>query len=299
MLSARIPKKNPAPNTLKPVLPLIIEKSKSVKDDKSRFITIELRARVNAPASSATYKKYINKFEEGSAQEWIDLQRGIQEIWTQNSITRGTDRALTARALLCGESLTSFEASLDEARRNEVDSVASAPLQIESKMVNTAMAAVATTVFPHRALEIQRLWMTRGMRKPYEMTTRKTAAAITRINNALPLFPGGTDTSKFSDAEVVGLLEWCLPPSWRTKFDLDGYVPTLDSKAKLIESFEASERNQEDTSNAKATHKDKKSKTEKFSNSSKKRESGNNDKYCSEHGKNKTHNTGDCFTLRS
>jgi hypothetical protein len=47
----------------------------------------------------------------------------------------------------------------------------------------------------------------------------------------------------------------------------------------LIESCEAIlERNQEDTSNAKATHKDKKSKTEKSSNSSKKRESGNNAK---------------------
>jgi hypothetical protein len=73
----------------------------------------------------------------------------------------------------------------------------------------------------------------------------------------------------------------------------------LDSKAKLIESCEAIERNQEDTSNAKATHKDKKSKTEKSSNSFKKHESGNNDKYCSEHGKNKTHNTGDCFTLKN
>jgi hypothetical protein len=217
----------------------------------------------------------------------------------QNAITGGTDRASTARALLRGESLMSFEASLDEARRNEVDGVAGAPLQIESEMVDTAMTAVATTVFPHRALEIQRLWMTRGMRKPYEMTTRKTAAAITWINNALPLFPGGTDTSNFSDAEVVGLLEWCLPPSWRTKFDLDGYVPTLNSKAKLIESCEAIERNQEDTSNAKATHKDKKSKTEKSSNSSKKRESGNDYKYCSEHGKNKTHKRTEKKTVKT
>jgi hypothetical protein len=166
MLSPRIPKKNPAPNTLKPVLPLIIEKSESVKDDKSRFITIDLRARVNAPASSAMYKKYIKKLEEGSAQEWIDLQRDIQGIWTQNSITGGTDRALTARALLRGESLTSFEASLEEARRNKVDGVAGAPLAIESEMVNTALTAVATTVFPHRVLEIQRLWMTMGMRNP-------------------------------------------------------------------------------------------------------------------------------------
>jgi hypothetical protein len=102
-------------------------------------------------------------FEEGSAQEWIDLQRDIQEIWTQNSITGGTDRASTARALICGESLTSFEASLDEATRNEVNGVAGAPL---CEMVDTVMTAVATTVFPHRALEIQRLWMTRGCENP-------------------------------------------------------------------------------------------------------------------------------------
>jgi hypothetical protein len=100
-------------------------------------------------------------------------------------------------------------------------------------MVDATLTAVTTTVFPHRALEIQRLWMNRGMRKPYDLTTRKTVAAITRMNNATPLFPGGTEASKFSNAELIGLLEWSLPPSWRSKFDLDGYIPTfLDTKAK-------------------------------------------------------------------
>jgi hypothetical protein len=215
MLSARIPKKTPTPNTLRQVLPLIAEKSTTVEDDKTRFITIELRARVNAPAGSTTYKKYIRKFEEGTAQEWIDLQIDINEIWVQNAIAGGTDRASTARALLCGKSLTSFEASIEEARRND-DEEDGAPLPIDVAMVDAALTGVATTVFPHRVLEIQRLWMNRGMRKPYELTTRKTAAAITRINKALPLFPGGTDASKFSNAEVIGLLEWSIPPSWRS-----------------------------------------------------------------------------------
>jgi hypothetical protein len=259
MLSARIPKKTPTPNTLRQVLPLIAEKGTTVEDNKTRFIAIELCARVNAPTGSATYKKYIKKFEEGTAQEWIDLQRDIQEIWVENTITGGTDRASTARALLRGESLTSFEAALEEARRNDDEEDSALP-QIEAVMVDTALTAVATTVFPHRALEMQRLWMNRGMRKPYELTTRKTAAAITRINNALPLFPGSTDASKFRNAEVIGLLEWSLPPSWRSKFDLNGYIPTLDTKAKLIESCEAIERNQNNTPQAKPTHKDKKPK---------------------------------------
>jgi hypothetical protein len=83
MLSARIPKKTPTPNTLRPVLPFIAEKSTMVEDDKTRFITIELCACVNAPEGSARYKKYIRKFKEGTAQEWIDLQRDINEIWVQ------------------------------------------------------------------------------------------------------------------------------------------------------------------------------------------------------------------------
>jgi ATP-dependent DNA ligase len=97
---------------------------------------------------------------------------------------------------------------------------------------------------------------------------------------------------------VIGLLEWSLPPSWRSKFDHDGYIPTLDTKAKLIENCEAIERNQNDTQQAKPTHKEKKSKSEKSQNSPGKRESGTNNKYCSEHGKNSTHNTSDCFTLK-
>jgi hypothetical protein len=123
-------------------------------------------------------------------------------------------------------------------------------------MVDTALTAV---VFPHLALEIQLLWMNRGMRKPYEFTTRKTAAAIMRINNVYPLFPGGIDASKFSNAKIIGLLVWSLPPSCRSKFDLDGYIPKLDTKAKLIESCEAIKRNQNnDTPQAKPTRKDKK-----------------------------------------
>jgi Tfp pilus assembly protein PilE len=138
------------------------------------------------------------------------------------------------------------------------------------------------------------------MRNPYELMTRKTVAAITRINNALPLFPGGTEASKFSNAEVIGLLkEWTLPPSWRSKFDLDRYIPMLDTKTKLIQNCAAIERNQYDTPQAKPTHKEKKTKSEKSQDSTGKRESETNNKNCSEHGKNSTHNTSHCFTLKN
>jgi hypothetical protein len=133
---------------------------------------------------------------------WIDLVKDMTEIWTQNSMGGGTDRASTVQALILGKSLTAFEAALQLARAD----AACIEAAITVDHVTTSLEAVADTVFPHRSLETQKLWMNRSMCKPRAMTTRITSAPISRINNALPLFPTGTDASKFSEPELVGLL---------------------------------------------------------------------------------------------
>ncbi len=285
--------------SLQPVLPLTTEALESPDKDKTKFISMELKARVGAPASSPSYKKYVRKFEEGTPQEWIDLRRDILEIWTQNGITGATDRTSTIRALLRGESLTTFETALADARQD----AEGAETALSAEMVEIAMDNVTKSVFPHRALEIQKLWMQRGMKKPFDLSTRKTAAAITRINNALPMFPGGSETSKFSNQDLVGLLEWALPQPWRTKFDLDGYVPTLHPKAKLIEACEAIERNEVPMESDHKTNDKGKSKNAKSAkNGWKAKNSENNSTkklYCSEHGQNATHSTKDCFTIKN
>jgi hypothetical protein len=144
------------------------------------------------------------------------------------------------------------------------------------------------------------------MFKPTELTTRQTAAAIDRLNNALPLFPLGTDASKSTNIEIIGLLEWSLPPAWRTKFDLDGYIPTLHNRAKLIENCEAMERNaslEERTPSSSKKNGKKHKKKRKNENGSteypKGDRSNNKSFYCSEHGKNPTHITADCFTINN
>ena len=155
---------------------------------------------------------------------------------------------------------TKIKTALQDTPENEVgedDPITDAGVEV-------ALNVVATTVFPHRALEIQRLWMNCRMFKPVELTTRQTSAvAINRLNNALPLFPGGSELSKFSESQVVELLEWSLPPTWRAKFDLDGYIPTLGSKMKLIEACETIERNETTTADKEDNKKGKKGKGEK------------------------------------
>ena len=296
-LTARIPKKKRTQaSSLKPVLPLVPEELPKVDEDKSVFISMELRSRAGGPAGQ-TYKKYIRKFEEGTPQQWIDLLRDFKEVWAQNSINGGADRAATVRSLLRGDSLTAFNTALEDERAPE--DAEAPPLAITVKMVETALDAVTLAVFPHRALEIQKLWMQRGMKKPFELSTRKTAAAVTRLNNALPLFPGGTEQSKFSDFEIVGLLEWAVPAMWREKFDLEGYIPTQGTKAAFIEKCEAIERNQIlEKESTKSTNKGNK-KSGKFERANGAKSEAPRNFYCKLHGKNSTHNTTDCWTLKN
>jgi hypothetical protein len=199
----------------------------------------------------------VRVFEEGTPQQWIDLIRDVEEIWTQNTVNGPLDRTSTIRALLKGESLTAFDTALEDVWVDPDPNVqALVPLTVDH--IGQAMDNVATAVFPHCALEIQKLWMNQGMRKPYGLSTCKTAAAITKINNSLPLFPLGNQDSKFTDRELVGLLEWSRPAHWRKKLDLDGYIPTHGTKAKLISECKAIKRNE--------IAKDKESKDDNYNN---------------------------------
>jgi hypothetical protein len=224
------------------VLPLLPKVLPTKDQDKSKFINFELKSRAGQPAGSTTYKKLVHVFEEGYPQHWIDLIQDMEEIWTQNSVNGPSDHTSTIRALLKGKSPTAFETALEDGR-NDPDPNVNALQSLTIEHIGRAMDQVSDAVFPHCALEIQKLWMVRGMKKPYSLSTRKTAAAITKINNCIPVFPLGLPASKFTDQEVVGLLEWLLPSTWRKTFDLDGYVPTLGTKAKLILECKAIEQN--------------------------------------------------------
>jgi methylmalonyl-CoA mutase N-terminal domain/subunit len=177
-IQSRIPRVKKA-GYLPLVLPLIPYKNSSVKEDKGRYIAFELKTRVGHASDATKYKKLVTKFE------------------------CSPDRASTVRALIRGESAVEFETALQDVRlTTEGETV-----PISTDYVQEALKAVTETVFPHRAMETRRLWMNRKMFKPVELTTRQIAASISRLNNSLPFFPNATESSKFLEVELIGLLE--------------------------------------------------------------------------------------------
>ena len=140
------------------------------------------------------------------------------------------------RAILRDDALAQFVTSLKTQR------AAAANNQLSDQMVETALKAVSLSVFPHRALETQKLWMRRHMKKPTSMTFRTLQAKVVQINQYLPAFPDATGNDSFDETELISILEFALLTHWWQKFDLDGYVPTKHNSACLLRECEVLER---------------------------------------------------------
>lgn len=296
----KIPKKS---SQIKPCIGLYLPPTEEIP--KTELVEFPCRITAGPPVgargatnSQPMYRTTVRRFNEGSPEQWIAVLTAISEIWAQNQVTTASDRLATVRAILREQSLAQFEASLITQQGHPA-------VPITNDMITAGLLEVAENVFPHRALEMQKLWMKRGLKKPRDMTFRALSSAVNRMNNALPHFPGATDANKFSEVDLIEVLEWAIPAAWRAKFDLDGYVPTLHPRERLLKACAAIERNQDvPTTEKHGTSTKGKELPKKKGNFKVKHPapSGHHKKashYCTHHGPNHTHNTDACFTLKS
>jgi hypothetical protein len=145
--------------------------------------------------------------------------------------------------------------------------------------------------------------MRRAVRKPKEITVRKLVAIITKMNKSLARFPGASHDDKFEADDLLEIIEWALPVRWRAKFDLDRYAPSIFDKARLIAEAEAIERSETVLVKPTKAQETREKKTSK-SRAQKKvqpkhNKSASTEYYCTEHGRNKTHATADCYTIKN
>lgn len=283
-----------------PPLPLVEEPNEIPK--RTDVIEFVLKQRAGSTATAPTYKLTVARFCEGTVAEWIDFRKAIAELWRQNGITNPQDRIATIANILRGDSLTAFYESIQEQTTSVDDAGLNVVVDSTEETVFAGLNAVALTVFPFRALESQKQWMRRRMQKPKDLSIRKTVAAVGRLNQSLTFFPNGKESDKFTTGEILEILEWSIPEAWRTKFDLNGYIPTEFPKSRFITECEAIERNEPKLQIKTDRPLSEETKTHKKSHDIKYR-SANNDTtamyHCTEHGHNHTHSTEKCYTLKN
>jgi hypothetical protein len=75
------------------------------------------------------------------------------------------DMSNTPVALLKGDSLTSYEAAMEDNRTHLEDKSLMVPMM--EQHIDEALLAVTNQIFPYRALKTQKQWMSKYVRKPY------------------------------------------------------------------------------------------------------------------------------------
>jgi hypothetical protein len=140
--------------------------------------------------------------------------------------------------ILKGDSLTAYEAAVEDLTVDPEDDTQVIPLTEDH--VELALRPVAETVFPFRALETQKQWMSKHMKKPYDMTAKTMTNAMSKINNFLPYFPDAGVESKYSELDLIGILQFAVSDYYRAAFDLRNYIPLTRVRLGLSRNVSAS-----------------------------------------------------------
>jgi hypothetical protein len=130
------------------------------KREESDYVTFTLKVRAGTGSTAPSYKMKVAKFEDGTPPEWIDVVNALEEIWIQNSMNLAYDREASIQTILREDASTAFEASIDDSKEQPEDADDdAADIELDNDMIETALMDVSKNIFPHRALEIQKLWM--------------------------------------------------------------------------------------------------------------------------------------------
>jgi hypothetical protein len=135
------------------------------------------------------------------SQQWMDVMTGLREIWLQNSLDDPTDMSNTVVAILNEDSLTAYEAAVEDLTVDPDDDTQ--VILLTEDHVKNVLRAVSETVFPFCALETQKQWISKHMKKPYNMMAKTMTHGMSKINNFLPYFLEGGVESKYSESELI------------------------------------------------------------------------------------------------
>jgi hypothetical protein len=289
---------------MQPILLLVPERLELDNKDKTGFITFDLKVRAGTGAGTPSYKKHMRTFDKGTSQEWMESLTSLRKIWQQNSVNGAHDRVATVAAVLKGDSQIAFEPTIEDAW---TDPNAAGLISLTADHVQESLCAVTTFVSPFRTLETQKQWMNKYMKKPHNLSAKMMSMALSRINNYLLSFLDGDANSKFTDAELVGLLDFSLPAIWRKAMDLKGYVASQHDKKLLVDQCKMIQWNKtplkhdqdDDNDNNRNRKKIKFAKSEtKNKKSGSKTVPNDGQYYCKKCGTNSTHDSKHCYFLK-
>ena len=312
-----VPKKDKVSNNdrktgfLPPPIPL--ERAEAKKLQKDDYLVMKLRSIPNK-ATSPVYELNIPYFKDGTSEEWFKFLENFKKVLVGQDLNTGATQFAMARRLLTGDTLSQFDKKFKELKTEAVTAAEEGTAVTDSDIetapnLRTCMRAVTVTVLPQKALQTQKRYMRRILRKPQGMKIRDYFARYIELNEYLPHFPPFDKDQELPDDEILEHAEFAIPNSWQKQMVMHGFNTisrTMDDFIEFCERLELSE-NLYDTTHLKS----QKTSTQTGSGTTPKggngkstgKQSGKNRKstkyYCLYHGENSTHNTDQCKVLKA
>jgi hypothetical protein len=320
----------------RPPLPLIPEEDEMIQDDPLKSGTFKLYSN---PADTTSTQYYFKMgFADGtnSIRYHIKWTHNVAKVLRGMAIGAGMEQVLMIQELCSGQVRTAFNATIHElqliARVNAANAAANgvaardeangetngeyqarrqtaydavlvaAPADPTTDMVNIALVQTIKAVCPYKALEKQKRFMRRKMRKPADMTIRIYVNHLQRINfEEIPHLPPQAANQGLSDDEILDIVLYGIPKSWLKTMDEHDFDPFRTGQLiQLVEFCERLENNEarngghDGSRKPGGTSNNKKSKT--YAKGKNSHGSGEG-KWCAFHETN-THTTEECTTLK-
>ena len=315
------------PNKLQAILPLVPEEVNDDDVDSNRKASFKLRT-VPTDADSPKYAFSIHILDgTDSVRRVLEWRTRVDKIFRGLNITDDTAKHNLIQELCCNAPLTAYKAGVAEAianrhahemvtvkrsfrardvgagetpeayeaaRQAAVDAVP-IPALINTDVLQ-GLADLIRNCCPYKALEKQKRFMRRQMRKPADMKIRTYVNHLMRINiEEIPALPPFKDNQQLSPDELIDIVVYGLPKSWINKMDEHNFDPMENDIQELVNFGERLESAEEfDNSKDKKPSAEKKSKKYKSARNNSDKSSG---KWCHYH-ETSTHDTSECETLK-
>ena len=256
-----------------------------------QYIRFDLITTPNAQGVGVKSKISIKKFDEGTPAELLTWKRSIRRVFTNGNAVNAVSRYSVVRQSLSGDALQVFDTAAN-IRGNETHN-----------NLTLCLEDLTEHVFPANAIRKQKRYLRRETAKPYKMKVKTWVARLQERNRELEFYPGGDANTPLGEDELLDIIDDVQPQAWKEQMLLQGYDPVDGTIAQCIEKAECFEEVQQLELQVKelkkkqaAKVKTKEGKDGKTS-AVKAKKSGKT-YYCKRCGKNRSHDTPQCWFLK-
>jgi len=213
---------SPISNGRRQIVPIVPLQRPEKKDlTEGNYVTLKRKTRPG-DRDSATFHLPIPYFKSGTPKEFLKWKRNVEKVISGQGATDGPSKYTLTRRLLDGNALTAFNLKAEEFETE------TNPNLLE------VIEDLTRHVFPIKALQTQKRFMRRFLRKARDMKTRKYVSHVCEINQMLVHFPAADQDSRLPNDEMLDFLEFGMPSSWQKAMILQDFDPVDHTMAELV-----------------------------------------------------------------